>query len=424
MSRTLQTYNHNSGNLNIQRNSIDQTALVTVNANINGYTNNLQEGDLLWVTLKGNDGNSNYTANLTGILDFTDLISTGGSGSALPIVYVYPDSVVSVLLRNIDGVVYGNLDVVTVGTPGGGSQTVTPPSESQNASVSPGDGVLDVSWSTPASNGGAAITNYQVRSRVSGGSWVNSGNLGTSLSHQLTGLINNSSYDVQVRAVNSAGPGSWSNIVSGTPVGSGGSSGPIGYVRDSFSSGSATTNGTLSVSLPQSSVGNLLVMTIDAAGNNNSLGTPSGWTRLTTIDPGTSLYFHTVVFVKEAQASDSNGSVNVSNSGYQAGWGAIVSVVENADTSNLNYDIASIANTGWSRNVTVPALTTSNNDLVLRGGSHDNSTLTLSGCTSERSEIPYNGLSVFTDNDNSTQQITGSHGGGYSMVFTLAIPEA
>ena len=75
---------------------------------------------------------------------------------------------------------------------------------------------LTVNWSAPA-NGGPAITDYDVQYRAgTSGSWSDGGHTGTATTATLTGLSENTSYQVQVRARSDEGTGSWSDSGSGT----------------------------------------------------------------------------------------------------------------------------------------------------------------------------------------------------------------
>ena len=97
------------------------------------------------------------------------------------------------------------------GTPQG---TPGPP---QNLSVTPGDRHLDVSWSSPADNGGSPITGY----RVVWYSWDAGRSGRTSVSgtsHTIRGLTNDATYYVDVYANNRHGPGSKATA-DGTPMG-------------------------------------------------------------------------------------------------------------------------------------------------------------------------------------------------------------
>ena len=74
---------------------------------------------------------------------------------------------------------------------------------------------LSVGWSAPA-NAGPAITDYDVRYRAgNSGAWSDGGHAGTAVTATLTGLSENTSYEVQVRAANDEGTGSWSDAGSG-----------------------------------------------------------------------------------------------------------------------------------------------------------------------------------------------------------------
>ena len=75
---------------------------------------------------------------------------------------------------------------------------------------------LSVSWSAP-SNAGPAITDYDVQYRAgTSGDWSDGGHVGTATTATLTGLSENTSYQVQVRATNDEGTGDWSDSGSGT----------------------------------------------------------------------------------------------------------------------------------------------------------------------------------------------------------------
>ncbi len=100
---------------------------------------------------------------------------------------------------------------------------------------------LDVSWTAPASNGGSAITDYDVQYRACTATdktcatnptwetnWTDrSGETGTdtATTTTLTGLTNGTAYQVQVRAANSVDESEWSPVSSGTPA-TGGASNP------------------------------------------------------------------------------------------------------------------------------------------------------------------------------------------------------
>ncbi len=84
-----------------------------------------------------------------------------------------------------------------------------------------GNRQLGVSWDAPADNG-AAITDYDVQYRpvtdpVSSWTEWNAGDTSVTIGVTITNLDNGTSYDVQVRATNSAGYGPWSDAARASP---------------------------------------------------------------------------------------------------------------------------------------------------------------------------------------------------------------
>ena len=89
----------------------------------------------------------------------------------------------------------------------------TAPSAPQNFTVTPGDAKVTLSWTAPTSNGGSAVTKYEV-SKDNGANWSD---VGLNTSYTFTGLTNGTEYTFKVRAVNSAGNGAEASV-SATPV--------------------------------------------------------------------------------------------------------------------------------------------------------------------------------------------------------------
>ena len=93
--------------------------------------------------------------------------------------------------------------------------------------ASPVAGSLSVSWSAPPDDGGSAVTSYDLRhirsdaSNKGDANWTVSRGVSTgfgALRYSLTGLVGGTRYDLQVRAVNAVGEGSWSATAIGTPL--------------------------------------------------------------------------------------------------------------------------------------------------------------------------------------------------------------
>ena len=100
-----------------------------------------------------------------------------------------------------------------------GAPTITTP-------VTAGAGSLTVTWSAPSDNGGPAIAAYDLRyiqtsaDETVDANWTMLEDVWTTgsgpLNYIITGLTGGTQYDVQMRAVSSAGDGHWSATVTGT----------------------------------------------------------------------------------------------------------------------------------------------------------------------------------------------------------------
>jgi len=102
----------------------------------------------------------------------------------------------------------------TVTTPPG---TAGPPGMPRNLSATPWIGQVSLSWSAPSSDGGSALTGYEYRYQVSGGSWSSWSSVGLSTSKTVTGLAANTTYTFEVRAVNAHGFGTAASRSATTP---------------------------------------------------------------------------------------------------------------------------------------------------------------------------------------------------------------
>ncbi|MCX6414618.1 MAG: fibronectin type III domain-containing protein, partial [Actinobacteria bacterium] len=90
-----------------------------------------------------------------------------------------------------------------------------------SASATPGDGSVALSWSSPASTGGSAITDYLIEYKTSSAlTWTTWTHIAaTAVAATIPGLTNGVSYEFRVAAVNDSGPGASTTIVSATPRG-------------------------------------------------------------------------------------------------------------------------------------------------------------------------------------------------------------
>ena len=108
----------------------------------------------------------------------------------------------------------------------GDEPTTVAPDAPAITSITRGDRTLAVVWTAPADTGGGVITAYDVRyietseDETVESNWTVRDNAWRSgdLSYVISSLTNATGYDVQVRAVNSAGDGAWSGTETGTPL--------------------------------------------------------------------------------------------------------------------------------------------------------------------------------------------------------------
>lgn len=218
------------------------------------------------------------------ILDYIIEVSLDGSTGWTVVTDAYDDTLSEVVTGLTNGTVYYyRIRAVNGGGQGSPSNilSVTPflvtvPDTITDLNATASSGQVILTWTAP-SNGGSAITDYQVQWRTTSGpgSW-NTFSDGTSSSTGaiVTGLTNGTSYDFQVRAVNAIGNGSYSATDTATPSSSGVAS------FDSIGALVATSaSTTLSVPKPSgSAAGKLLV--IHAHSDNGVTPTCSGFTLL------------------------------------------------------------------------------------------------------------------------------------------------
>jgi subtilase family serine protease len=139
-------------------------------------------------------------------------VASGGSNSSTLSITVPSTTAAGTYTVTVAGT-SGSLNhsaTVTVSVP-------TVPSAPQNLKATAGNAQVTLSWSAPSSNGGSAITNYNIyRGTASGGETLLT-TLGNVLTYTDTAVTNGQIYYYQVTAVNSVGESSRSNEASATP---------------------------------------------------------------------------------------------------------------------------------------------------------------------------------------------------------------
>ena len=168
-------------------------------------------------------------------------------------------------------------------------------------SVTAGDSAAVLSWTAPTSDGGADITDYEYRLDGSGG-WTSLSTTGTSAT--VTGLTNDTTYAVEIRAVNGEGSGAASNSVNFTPV----ATLPGAPVLDSVTAGDSSA--VLSWTAPTSDGG------ADITDYEYRLDGSGGWTSLSTTGTSATVTGLTndTTYAVEVRAVNSAGNGAASNS--------------------------------------------------------------------------------------------------------------
>ena len=123
--------------------------------------------------------------------------------------------------NNCSGAV--SVTVSAGGGGGGGGPVVSVPGAVGNLMAVAGDGEVVLSWDAPSSDGGAegAVTGYEVEwspDGETGWTGVDPAHGGTETGYGDTGLDGGTTRHYRVRAVNDAGTGEWSAVVSATTV--------------------------------------------------------------------------------------------------------------------------------------------------------------------------------------------------------------
>jgi fibronectin type 3 domain-containing protein len=191
------------------------------------------------------------------------------------------------------------------------SAVATAPGAPTGLAAAAGNSQVSLSWSAPASNGGSAITGYNIyRSTTSGTEIKVASPAGTGTTYTDTSLVNGTAYFYKVSAVNAISEGSLSIEASATPATVPGA--PTGLIA-SAGAGQVTLNWTAPSSNGGSAVTGYKVYQGTTSGNKllvATLGNVTTTTR-TGLANGTTYYF-TVTAVNAAgegaQATEANAT--------------------------------------------------------------------------------------------------------------------
>jgi titin len=215
-------------------------------------------------------------------------------------------------------------------------------------SVTRGYRQLTANFSAPAFNGGSAITNYEF-STNNGTTWTSMGQSGTA-NYIITGLADFTSYNVRVRAVNVAGAGAESNMV--TAVTAGVTNAPAGL--------SAGSNGVfqsvLSWTAPDSNaspISDYVVQRSTSSNFSSDIVTFADGVSTSTSTTVTSLAAGTLYYFRVASVNEVG----------QSGWSSIAS----ATTANVPNQVATPTSSAGDDTFTISWSAPANNGSAITG---------------------------------------------------------
>ena len=181
----------------------------------------------------------------------------------------------------------------------------TTPGAPINFNAAPGDAQVTLSWNAPTSDGGSAITGYQYRYQMSGGSWSNwmATSPAGATTATVTGLTNEAAHNFEVQAVNANGAGA---TASDTAT-------PMSTVPDTPSGLGVTSTGPTEIMLSWTAVDGAASYQLQRRTNGGAWGSPMDAGSGTTytdmdLDPSTT-YDYEVRAVNAAGSSGWSGVV-------------------------------------------------------------------------------------------------------------------
>jgi hypothetical protein len=166
---------------------------------------------LAWTPPTSNGGSAitGYTVEYTPAGGSAQTVNTGSVSASYNLTGLTNGTLYSVRVRAVNVVGAGGYSTAATGTPG------LVPGTPTSLSGTIGDGSVDLSWTAPASDGGATITSYTVEYTPAGGSAVTV--TAAASPYTLTGLTNGTSYSIRVAANNAVGRGEYTTAIARTP---------------------------------------------------------------------------------------------------------------------------------------------------------------------------------------------------------------
>lgn len=269
------------------------------------YTIDLTKGNVFDLTLTANCTFTFSNPPASGTVgSFTLILKQDANGSRTvtwPTSVQWPNSVEPTLSTTL-----GHTDVIHFFTHAGGSTwygvvgaqdfatTTVPGAPTSLNAVVASSTSIDLTWSTPSSNGGSAITGYKVYRDTSSSPTTLIDTIGVTTSYTDTSLTTDTTYYYRVKATNANGDSSYSNEDSATPV--------TGVFFVDSTNGDSSTK-----SLPSIwSAGDLCIIWDTGLTNGSAPSdvTPSGWTKLHTGSGGASWNSRQSIFARVLQGGD------------------------------------------------------------------------------------------------------------------------
>ncbi len=174
---------------------------------------------LTWLALNGNQLTGALPQSFTNLTALDDFAFSDNAGLCAP-----TDAAFQTWLQGISN---SNI-TIEVAVPFGSNCAAASLGASTIGEVTPGAGSLAISWTAPSSDGGSAVTAYDLRhietsaDETVDSNWTVVDDVwttgGGTLQYTLTGLTGGTQYDLQMRAVNAGGDGPWSATATGTPT--------------------------------------------------------------------------------------------------------------------------------------------------------------------------------------------------------------
>ncbi|MCU0421457.1 MAG: YDG domain-containing protein [Bacteroidia bacterium] len=209
------------GNYNNMQIVLSSTGATSVNITtpISGNTVTAATITITGLTASNKDFDGTTTVSVTGIPSYNGLVNSESFSVTGSVTWAFPDANVG---NNKTLIRTGNYNAPST------NYTVIQPTLTANISatipgapnitnITNGNGEVTVIFNTPTSNGGSAITNYKY-STDNGLNYIALSPNVTTSPLIITGLTNNTTYQIKIRAINAIGDGAESNMIQATPT--------------------------------------------------------------------------------------------------------------------------------------------------------------------------------------------------------------